>query len=104
MVNYLTCVVLDLDYTKESRFGAAAIEPRAIRDLGRYIEDRLQRIAAMTELLSAKGFTVQRQKHQLFAYSDEIEAQETKHWLRAHGFEDCEFQIRLEYTRQWGIL
>lgn len=38
------------------------------------------------------------------AISDDMDAQDTKTWLRRCGFRDREFQIRLEYQRAWGCL
>ncbi|MDO4903966.1 MAG: hypothetical protein Q4A16_00170 [Lautropia sp.] len=38
------------------------------------------------------------------AVSHEIDGQDVKDWLRAQGFADREFKIRVEYQRAWGCL
>jgi hypothetical protein len=68
------------------------------------LANRLERATAMMDLLAAQGFTVKRGKNCMQAYSDSVEAQDAKQYLQGHGFSDQEFQVRLEYTRQWGVM
>lgn len=62
------------------------------------------RAAEMAAALAARGFSVRVARHRFVAESTVVEAQAAKAWLRARGFEDREYQVFLEYARQWGIL
>lgn len=62
------------------------------------------RAAELATALAARGFLVRVERRRLVAESTAVEAQEAKAWLRARGFEDREYQVFLEYVRQWGIL
>lgn len=78
--------------------------PAAVRAVGKMMADRTERVAAMMELLAEQGFSFERDKQTIFAYSNTIEAYEVKRDLIRAGFADREFQIYLEYTRGWGML
>jgi len=62
------------------------------------------RAAEMASALAARGFSVRVERRRFVAESTTVEAQEAKAWLRARGFADREFEVFLEYVRQWGIL
>jgi hypothetical protein len=63
-----------------------------------------QRAGDLAAALAALGFAVRREKTRLVADSTAVEAGEAKRALRARGFADAEYQVFLEYVRQWGIL
>jgi Holliday junction resolvasome RuvABC DNA-binding subunit len=58
----------------------------------------------LARALAGLGFTVRRERDRVAGDSAEVEAHEAKRALRALGFEDREYQVTLEYVRQWGIL
>jgi hypothetical protein len=62
------------------------------------------RAEEIARALSARGFAVRRERRRLVAESTVVEAQEAKRGLLALGFQDREFQVFLEYVRQWGVL
>ncbi len=62
------------------------------------------RAAELARALAARGFTVHLERRRFVADSTTVEAQEVKAYLRALGFDDREFRIRLEYLRRWGVL
>jgi hypothetical protein len=78
--------------------------PAAVRAVGKMMADRTERVAEMMELLEKQGFSFERDKQTIFAYSNTVEAYEVKRDLIRAGFADREFQIYLEYTRGWGML
>ena len=60
--------------------------------------------AALAAALSAAGFTVRSRGGRAVAGSAAVEAAEAKARLRALGFLDREYRIRVEFTRRWGFL
>ena len=68
------------------------------------VDLREPRAEAIARTLAARGFSVRRERRRLVADSTVVEAQEAKRALLACGFRDREFQVQLEYVRQWGIL
>lgn len=62
------------------------------------------RRGAMLKLLASRGFVINRRKNRIVAESGSMEAQAVKRCLLEHGFQADEFQVYLEYTRQWGML
>lgn len=60
--------------------------------------------AGLAETLAVSGFTLRSSRGRLIAESTVIEAQEAKAHLRALGFEDREYRIHVEFSRQWGFL
>ncbi len=62
------------------------------------------RRGAMLKLLASRGFVINRRKNRIVAESGSMEAQAVKRYLLEHGFRADEFQVYLEYTRQWGML
>lgn len=75
-----------------------------VRELGKAMAERAERVAAMMDLMAARGFVFESAKQTIFGYSNQVEAFEIKRDLIAAGFKDREFQIVLEYTRGWGML
>lgn len=107
VVNHLTRVILHLiEQSVPYEAAGLTVSPDAesVRQLGRLLQERSERVAAMMEALAAKGFTFQFNKDRILAESNEIEAQEAKKYLLSLGFHDTEFQVFLEYVRKWGML
>jgi hypothetical protein len=65
---------------------------------------RSPRAESIAATLAAAGFEVRRARGRLVADSDQVEGQAAKTLLRARGVEDREYQVLVEYVRQWGIL
>ena len=107
IVTYVTRVGLPLEIDPEELNALRTvhcIEPDIIRLIGSKMAQRAERIAAIMELLAAKGFTLRLEKQAVYGYSNEVEAQDIKRCMLAAGFKDREFQLLLEYTRGWGML
>jgi hypothetical protein len=107
MVNYITSITFNLDSKHDIRYGLSvnrSLQPDAVRQLANVLTNRLERVAAMMDLLATQGFTFQAGKNCIEGYSDSVEAQDAKQYLQKHGFHDHEFQVRLEYVRQWGVM
>lgn len=105
MVDYTTRVILSLDCHKQPPW--PAFKPPAADDVeeyGRFIAERNHRVAAMMRILEQQGFAFKYKKGVVCADSSDTEAQAVKKLLRTNGFADYEYQIYLEYYRQWGIL
>ena len=62
------------------------------------------RAAEMAAALAERGFSVRLERRRFVAESATVEAKDAKTWLRARGFADREYQVFLEYVRQWGVL
>lgn len=62
------------------------------------------RAEALAVALAALGFEVRRERRRIVANSFSIGPHEVKEQLGNRGFQDREFQIFLEYVRQWGFL
>lgn len=59
---------------------------------------------ALARALEGCGFRLRVHRRRIIAESTTVGAQEVKTFLRAAGFEDREYQVFLEYVRQWGVL
>jgi len=68
------------------------------------VDLREPRAEAIARTLAEQGFSVRRERRRLVADSTVVEAQDAKRALLARGFRDREFQVQLEYVRQWGVL
>lgn len=106
MVDYTTRVILKLDFAKRGPAYKTAKIPTAedIQEYGRQVAERADRAASIMRILAANGFTFSYVKKDICADSSRVEAQQVKKMLRSSGVEDWEYQIYLEYYRQWGIL
>lgn|GEM_PF-820612 len=80
------------------------VDAAAVREAGRLMTKRANRVAAMMDVMASKGFIFEADKMAIYCYSTTVEAYEIKRDLIAAGFKDPEFQILLEYTRGWGML
>ncbi|HVP68001.1 MAG TPA: hypothetical protein VMT17_12125 [Anaeromyxobacteraceae bacterium] len=78
--------------------------PEGVLLAGDRLRDRTARVAAMMVALRARGFTFRLESTRVVAESTTVGAREVKHHLASLGFRGDEFQVRLEYVRQWGVL
>ncbi|WP_425060356.1 hypothetical protein SCACP_10470 [Sporomusa carbonis] len=106
MVNYTTRVILNLTDIGQAKTSLIGNEPRPedVRYYGRVLSHRAERIAGMMEVLAAAGFTFTVKKDYIYADSEAVEAVAAKRMLAEQGFSDREYQIYLEYRRQWGVM
>ncbi len=58
----------------------------------------------LARALSELGFVVRRLCGRTVAESVSIEAGAARRHLRALGFEDGDYQVFVEFVRQWGIM
>lgn len=93
MVTYITRIILPIeDEYKSCLLAEQQGSPAAKRQ------------ASILELLAGCGFVFHRKKNKIIAESTAMEAQAAKSYLLEQGIEADEFQVYLEYTRQWGML
>lgn len=107
IVTYVTRVGLRLEMDPNILSTVMAdytVGPEMVKELGVKMAERTERVAAMMELLAAKGFIFEIEKQVVYACSNKVEAQEIKRYMLDAGFKDREFQLVLEYTRGWGML
>lgn len=107
IVTYVTRVGLRLEMDPDvfnTVITASTVGPAMVRELGKKMAYRMERVAAIMELLATKGFIFETEKQAVYACSNDVEAQDIKRCILAAGFKDREFQILLEYTRGWGML
>jgi len=107
IVTYVTRVGLKLELDPDvcsAVHSGNAVGPEMIRDLSAKMAERMERVAAIMELLATKGFIFEIDKQVVYACSNKVEAQEIKRCMLNAGFKDREFQVLLEYTRGWGML
>mgnify|MGYP006961886901 FL=1 len=62
------------------------------------------RNGALREWLAAHAFAIAEKRGGWLAVSHDGEGSELKRALRAAGFADRDYQIRVEYQRAWGFL
>lgn len=68
------------------------------------VDSRSPRAEDLAAALGELGFAVRRERRRIVADSSEVEGQQAKARLRERGFEDREYQVFVEFVRQWGIL
>lgn len=85
---------------------AKHISPRAVRNLKDFLACRLERIAAMLELLTEahNDWAMTGKKEYILLETETYDFNEALKLLEAHGFTDKEFVLKVEYTRKWGVL
>lgn len=106
MVDYTTRVILslkDIELIKKQTIGIQP-SPESLRQHGRLTAAAAERAAAMLEVLDEAGFVFTVKKHCIVADSETMEAAAVKRLLAERGFADREYQIYLEYRRQWGVM
>jgi len=106
MVDYITRVIIslkDIDQVR-TQLIATAPTPEDIFAYGKTIAATTARMADMMEVLAAAGFVFSAKKDYIYADSEIVEAAAVRSLLAERGFADREYQIYLEYRRQWGVM
>ncbi|MDQ7092236.1 hypothetical protein REC12_01350 [Desulfosporosinus sp. PR] len=82
------------------------VTPEAVRNLNKFLSSRLERIAAMMELLAEihTDWAITGKKDYILMETETLDFNDIVRTLREHGFDDNEFILKVEYTRKWGIL
>ncbi len=106
MVDHTTRIIISLKEFEQLRKAVLGPAPDAhsLRKYGALAAAAAERMAAMLEVLAAAGFTLKATKDTIYADSETVEATAAKRLLAARGFADKEYEIYLEYRRQWGIM
>ena len=104
MVDYTTRIIISLKDIEKLRSSVVSPNAEQIKRYGNAVAAKTERIAAMIEILANSGFSLSMKKEYIYADSENIEAVAAKRLLADKGFEDKEYQIYLEYRRQWGVM
>lgn len=85
---------------------AKDVKPEAIRNLNRFLTNRLERIARMIEILTEvhDDWAVTGWKDHILLETESFDFNNAIEVLKEHGFNDDEFILKVEYTRKWGVL
>ena len=85
---------------------AKDVKPEAIRNLNRFLTNRLERIARMIEILTEvhKDWAVTGWKDHILMETESFDFNNAIQELKEYGFKDDEFILKVEYTRKWGVL
>ena len=80
--------------------------PQAIRDLGSYTANRIQRSAEVMEFLQSihDDWIVSPRKDGVFMETDSMIAEDILPKLEEAGFNGEDYVLYTEYTRKWGML
>jgi hypothetical protein len=62
------------------------------------------RSADLVRALASLGFAIREEPRRIVADSSTVEAGEAKVRLRSLGFGDRDYQLLLEFVRQWGVM
>ena len=68
------------------------------------VDARAARAGDLAGALEDLGFEVRRERSRIVGDSTTVEGQAVKAYLRGRGFADREYQVFVEFVRQWGIL
>lgn len=82
------------------------VEPEAVRNLNKFLTTRLDRIAAMMELLieAHDDWAITGKKDHILMETETFDFNKAINILKENGFDDSEFILKVEYTRLWGVL
>lgn len=85
---------------------AKQVKPEAVRNLNTFLTLRLERIAAMMELLTEahNDWAITGKKDCILMETESYDFNSSLRILKDHGFDDSEFILKVEYTRKWGVL
>ncbi|MPM99222.1 hypothetical protein SDC9_146413 [bioreactor metagenome] len=82
------------------------VEPEAVRNLNRFLNIRLERIASMMEVLmkAHEDWAITGFKDHILMETESFDFNDAVAVLKENGFSDHEFILKVEYTRLWGVL
>ncbi|MBZ4688294.1 MAG: hypothetical protein JG764_1927 [Clostridiales bacterium] len=82
------------------------VKPEAVRNLSKYLANRLDRIALMMETLMKvhDNWAIKGKKNMIIMETDTFDFNAALNTLKEKGFKGDEFVLKVEYTRKWGLL
>ena len=82
------------------------VKPEAVRNLNRFLTNRLERIARMLEILTDvhDDWAITGWKDHILVETESFDFNDAIKALNEQGFHDDEFILKVEYTRKWGVL
>ncbi|GAB6179748.1 hypothetical protein JCM14036_10670 [Desulfotomaculum defluvii] len=82
------------------------ISPQAVRKLGEFLGNRIDRIASMMDLLMTahNDWAVTGKKDLIIMETQSLDFNDAIKLLKDHGFSDDEYILKVEYDRKWGML
>lgn len=82
------------------------VKPEAVRNLSRFLKNRLERIARMLEILTEAhdDWAITGWKDHILVETESFDFNNAIKVLKDKGFNDDEFILKVEYTRKWGVL
>lgn len=85
---------------------AKAVTPEAIRNLNRFLTNRLDRIARMMEILELvhDDWAITGSRDHILMETESFDFIDATGLLAEHGFHDNEYILKVDYTRLWGVL
>lgn len=89
---------------KELRLISGVPTPEDLYVYGKTTATTTDRMARMMEVLAAAEFEFIAKNDCIYADSASMEAVDVKRLLGENGFADSEYQVYLEYRRQWGVM
>lgn len=82
------------------------VTPEAIRNLGRFLGNRIERISSMMEILTKahSDWAITAKKDLLIMETESMDFNVAIKLLKDNGFNDNEYILKVEYNRKWGML
>lgn len=82
------------------------VTSEAVRNLNKFLNSRLERIATMMDLLSAAhdDWAITGKKNYVLMETETLDFNDSLKILFDRGFDESEFNLEVEYTRKWGLL
>ena len=82
------------------------VSSKAVRALNMFLTARLERIATMMELLTEAhdDWAITGKKDYILMETETYDFNDSIKILQEQGFDASEFNLKVEYTRKWGIL
>ena len=86
---------------------APKVEPQAVRNLNKFLNERLERIARMMDLLldAHDDWAIAGKKDCILMETESYDFNDAVAILKNEGFfGNSDFILKVEYTRKWGVL
>ena len=82
------------------------VTPDAVRNLGQFLGNRIDRIATMMDILmkAHQDWAITGKKDLVIMETESLDFNDAIKLLKDHGFSDDEFILKVEYNRKWGML
>jgi len=106
MVDYTTRVIISSKHLEQlkKQLLTPSPTPDSLRNYAKAVAQATDQMADLLEVLTNNGFRTGAKKDCIYADSETVEAVAARRLLAEQGFADNEYQIYLEYRRQWGVM